>query len=166
MESVRCQRKSAIANGGFASIPPIGMADFRLASRKGASPGEGAWHGIRRAGAHRSSLRSALRSFGDRGATFCPVVVSSCCRLAAEGGGFSRRTDKDDTTTGRHDDRIAPARLRDEGDDFSSSRQLVVSSSSRSAGTSPRAEFAKCSFQVGGCEFNGHTAKSKEINHG
>ena len=27
--SVRCQRKSAIANGGFASIPPIGMADFR-----------------------------------------------------------------------------------------------------------------------------------------
>ena len=28
-ESVRCQRKSAIANGGFASIPPNGMADFR-----------------------------------------------------------------------------------------------------------------------------------------
>ena len=36
-------------------------------------------------------------------------------------------------TTGRQDDRIAPARLRDEGDAFSSSRQLVVPSFSRGA---------------------------------
>ena len=77
--------------------PPSLMADllrFRQiewrisghASLKGAPPGEGAWHGVRRAGARRSALRSALRSFGDRGATFCPVVVSSCRRPAADGG--------------------------------------------------------------------------------
>ncbi len=77
--------------------PPSLMADllrFRQlewrisghASRKGAWPGEGAWRGVRRVGARRSSLRSAPRSFGDRGATFCPVVVSSCCRPVADGG--------------------------------------------------------------------------------
>ena len=74
--------------------------------------------------------------------------LSSCRRfvLSSTGRGrgkaFPRRTAKDDRMTGRHDDRIAPARLRDEGDDFSSSRQPVVSSSSRSAELFPRAKFA------------------------
>lgn len=122
--------------------PPSLMADllrFRQlewrisghSSLEGAPPGEGAWRCVRRAGARRSSLRSALRSFGDRGATFCPVVVSSCCRPAADGGGeglppANGQGRRDDGTT-RRQDRPRPPSGR-------WGRFLVVSSARRPVG--------------------------------
>ena len=119
--------------------PPSQMADllrfrqleWRISgrgSRKGASPGEGA--GAASAAPAPVGVRSA-RPFvpSATGArpfvllSFRPVVLAP--RKGAAFPGARPRT------TGRRDDRIAPARLRDEGDAFSSSRQLVVSSFSR-----------------------------------
>ena len=118
--------------------PPSLMADllrfrqlewriFSRGSRKGAWPGEGAWRGVRRAGARRSSLRSALRSFGDRGATFCPIVVSSCCRPAADGGGRPSPANGQ----GRRDDRTTGSPPPAFGTRGTLSRRLVSSSSRR-----------------------------------
>ena len=90
--------------------------------------------------------------------SFRPVVV----RPRMGGGGLPRRTAKDDGTTGRQDRPRPPSGRGGRFLVVSSARRLVVLAKRRN---SPRAEFAKCSFQVGGCEFNGHTAQSKEINH-
>ena len=112
--------------------PPSLMADllrfrqleWRISghgSRKGAPPGEGAWRGVRRA--------------GDRGATFCPVVVSSCCRPAANGGTLPPEPGQ--STKGHQDPRTTvsrPSFLRRPGRDLLSCRRFVLLSTGRGGG--------------------------------
>ena len=102
------------------------MADFRSRFPQGRLARRGRRRGVRRAGARRSSLRSALRSFGDRGATFCPIVVSSRRPRAAEGGGLPRRSAKDDRTTRRQDRPRAPSGRGGRFLVVPSARRLVV----------------------------------------
>ena len=70
----------------------------------------------------------APRSFGDRGATFCPIVVSSCRRPAAEGGRLSPPGERPRTTRRRDDTTTGSplASIRCAGESFSSTRQPVV----------------------------------------
>ena len=112
-------------NGKEGPFESVDSTAFARTHRQARAPGEAS------AAPAPVGARSArpLRSFGARGMISRRLVSSSSRRPpAAEGGGFPHERPR---TTGRRDDRIAPARLRDEGDDYSSSRQLVVPSSSR-----------------------------------
>ena len=118
--------------------PPSLMADllrfrqlewriFSRGSRKGAWPGEGARRGMRRAGARRSSLRSApsiLRRPGRGLSSCCRVVLSSSGR--GRGKAFPRRTAKDDRTTGRQDRPLPPSERGGRFLVVPSARRLVV----------------------------------------